>query len=397
MMYRLLTTIFFITLTSSLAAQSDSLPKPAPKKASLADRIGSARAELLQAFLNDDPAGAALWRDSLMRLETATQSALMWDERWLLYFWEESYGNLLEEAAGFDDHARYLANAKTAPPGDSLFTWLDHVMYDSRFNYFNSMAKGFLSQEEKAFATLLFEYLLRLNTDASDWNARTNTFIQKYPTSRFNTFLKTTQTPEIKAGNSGFNLDIMLQSGTFTGALQSSLTQLWGLDVGLTYWRKRLNVGFHFTIGGPKLHRDIYQLENSGFYYTWPKGDPTTFMAPELELGYDVVNNQKIRLFPSVGAGWNFLRPPTPDESEDPLPDYYVLFKYNSGHWLGSLTADIKFPMGSDGGVAKGSYHGVRLRAGYRKMYLGNDNTRLDGDMIFLSIGYNLFFYNAAR
>jgi hypothetical protein len=371
-----------------LSAQTDSLPVPV-KKMTLFQKVTQSRQELLNAFLNNDPAGAALWRDSLIRMENVNQSTLMWDERWLLYFWEESYGNLFEEAAQFDENTRYLSEMKIAPPQDSLFEWLDFNLYENRFDYFQHINRGFLSQEEKAFATILFEYLLRLNANKADWNNRVDAFKTKYPSSRFNTFLQTTATPIIKAGPSAFDVDVLFHSGTFRDQLERSLEHLWAVDFGLNYWKNRWNIGIHATIGGPKLKRDVY--EN---IYLWPKGDPTTFIAPELEFGYDIFNSKKLRIFPALGAGFTFLRAPTPDEGEDPLPEYYTLFSYSSGHLMANLTTDIKFMFNEEDDVPQGSYHGLRVRVGYRKMYLGNDNFAFSGDMFFMAIGYNLFLYS---
>ena len=79
---------------------------------SKAEQIATARKELLVSFQNDDPASASLWMDSLARLEDDFFAGLLWDERWLLYFWLEAYGSVFDEAARFDENARYLALLK---------------------------------------------------------------------------------------------------------------------------------------------------------------------------------------------------------------------------------------------------------------------------------------------
>ena len=150
-----------ILFASALQAQKDSLSKPVLPD--VTERIASTRQELLGAFLNDDPAGAALWRDSLMRLEDSTHTALVWDERWLLYYWEESYGNLFDEAIRLDVAERQRLATKKSPPRDSLFDWLDRTLYESRFQVYEKIGRGFLSEEEKQFALLELDYLLRLN------------------------------------------------------------------------------------------------------------------------------------------------------------------------------------------------------------------------------------------
>lgn len=69
---------------------------------SKATHIANARKELIISFQQDDPAGTSLWMDSLARLEDEVYAGLLWDERWLLYFWLEAYGSVFDEAARFD-------------------------------------------------------------------------------------------------------------------------------------------------------------------------------------------------------------------------------------------------------------------------------------------------------
>lgn len=387
--------VLYLVFSGSVWAQNDSIAPVTPKPKGKYTLIKAARKELLASFLNNDLGNALIWVDSLTGMENDKYASLAWDERWLLYIWEEAYGNLFEEVAAFDDQARYLNSLKIQPPADSLYEWLDNVLYEQRFEIFGKLKKGFLTEEERIFSSLIIEYLLRLNTDAADWNARTDAFAKKFPTSRFNNFLKYTQTYIPKPGKSAWNVDIMFQSGSWTDELQRSFNPMYGLDFGITYCNKRWNYGVHVTLGGPKLARDIYVQS-----YTWPKKDPSVFVAPELELGFDVIQRKKIRVFPSIGGGYGVLKAPAGDSESDPLPDYYALFDYRKLYWLASLTTDIKLRIKKDNdlNVPEGSYQGVRLRLGFRKLYFGNINSyQLSGDMFFFSVGYNFHVYNIAH
>lgn len=383
----------FFVLAEAVSAQSDSVPPPKPL--SKYKRIAMARKELLAAFLGDDPAGAALWRDSLTRLEDRNYVGLAWDERWLLYYWEETYGNLFEEAAQFDEQERDMLALKQQAPDDSLFEWIDHVLYERRYDLFQNISKGFLTEEERLFATLQLEYLLRLNTDKIEWNTKIDAFLKRFPSSRFAPYLKTTKTKVSKPGKSAFNFDILFVNGNWRNELDRTLNPLYGADVGLAIWKNRWNVGLHFTIGGQKLNRDVVDgLE------VWLKGDKSNYYAPELELGYDFINNKKMRVFPSLGAGLSFLRSPAPnEEDETPLPDYYYDFRYFSGHLLAALTTEIKFPIkdADEAGITSGAYNAVRLRLGYRRMYLDRENPAFEGDQLFFAVGYSFFAYNQAK
>ncbi|MEI6410065.1 MAG: hypothetical protein WCR52_11820 [Bacteroidota bacterium] len=388
-MIRIYLSLFvYLLFLMPLCAQTDTAVSGA--KPGRYDQIAKARQALQAAFLDNDQATAQIWKDSLMRLENDQYTALIWDERWLLYFWEESYGNLFEEVARFDDHERSLAAYKIQPPPDSLYEWLDRNLYEKRYDMFRKLREGFLSEEERVFSTLMLEYLLRMNVNARDWNTRVDSFAKRYPNSRFNRFLKTTQTFIAKPGKSALNLDLLFQNGNWRDETDRSLKPLYAGDFGLAYWQNRWNFGFHFTIGRTYLDRDLYVNT-----YLWPKKDKATFMAPELEFGYDIINSKKLRIFPSLGAGVSILRAPQAGDENNPLPDYYINFKLKRGFLMGTLTTDVKLKHLSedDPDIPQGSYQSIRLRLGYRRLFLGELNHALRGDMVFLAVGINFHLF----
>lgn len=387
---RILTNLFvLILLYAPLHAQTDSSAAPGAKPGRY-DQIAAGRKALLAGFLNGDHTEVQIWKDSLARLEDDNYAALVWDERWLLYVWEGSYGNLFEEVAAFDERARSLASYKIQPQPDSLYEWLDHSLYEQRYDLFQNLRNSFLSEEERVFSTLIIEYLLRMNTNALDWNNRVDSFAGRYPNSRFNNFLKSTKTFVAKPGKSAWNLAVLFHSGTWRDELDRTLTPLYAGDFGIAYWKNRWNVGVNLTIGSCKLDRDVYEKN-----YLWPKKDAATFIAPELEIGYDIIRNAKMRVYPALGGGMSILRAPQAGDEEEPLPDYYYYFKFRQGFAMATLTTDIKLgrrfsPSPSE---PEGSYNAVRLRLGYRRMFLGEQNPALEGDMLFIAVGLNFHIF----
>ncbi|MCC7244634.1 MAG: hypothetical protein IT269_03055, partial [Saprospiraceae bacterium] len=101
--------------------------------------IAAARLELKRSILIDDIAGAGLWMDSLSKMERETYTTIVWDEQWLLYYWSGTYGNLLEEVAGYDVALRDMQSARIAPPDDSLFTLMDSIVLERRFDYYQQI------------------------------------------------------------------------------------------------------------------------------------------------------------------------------------------------------------------------------------------------------------------
>lgn len=375
-------------LSVGLFAQTDSLP--APKTTSKPEQITSSRHELLASFLMDDPAGAGLWMDSLSRLEDETFAGIIWDERWLLHYWTESYGTLLEEVSRFDETQRAIQSWKTQPQQDSLFEWLDFTLNEKRFELYSSIRNAFLSEEEKAFTTLLLEYLLRLNTNEEEWAERLQSFENHYPASRFLAFVRSVKPVILKPTNKAFGFTGGLLAGNWNGKIERTLNTPFMFHFDGFYWANRWNFLFDCSIGGPKISRDLVENEE-----IWPEGDPTNFILLGLNIGYDIVNATKIRIYPSVGGGFGLLNPPTPDEDEEPLPDYYDNFRFRSFHLNAAMTADIKLFQKDyrEWNAPKGSYHGIRLKFGWNGLRFGKQNPSLQGEMFYFAVNYNIFAY----
>jgi hypothetical protein len=379
-MKHLLVALASIFFTGFLYAQERTITNKAAT-------IAVVRNELKTAFLADDPAIASLWMDSLARLEDPFFVALAWDERWLLYYWTEAYGNLFAEAMGLDADARTRLSWKIQAPRDSLFEWIDYSLNERRFELFDRINRAFLTEDEKVFAVLQLEYLLRLETDEKQKAVKIESFKKRFPNSRFNRYLESIKPRIAEPVDKAFSLDVLFTNGTWTGNLERYFKPGYGIDVGLGYWSKRWNVLLRGIFTGQSLDRDI--VDDS---YVWPKGESSSFKSFNMEVGYDVLHKTKIRVFPSVGGGFAGLHPPSPDEDEDPLPDYYDLFRYNTFYLSGALNADIKFNRrNASAETKKDDYQGVRVRLGYRRLNFDRKNPLLKGNTFFFSIGYNLF------
>jgi hypothetical protein len=334
---------------------------------------------------------AGVWIDSLGRLEQEKYAALIWDERWLLYYWQEAYGNLFEDIVHFDEQTRQAQAEKVQPPTDSLFQIIDQTLFERRYDLFQKINGAFLNQEERLFATMLLEYLLRMNTDKEEWNARIASFSKRFPNSRFNAFLGTTRQNVLKAGKQAMSLDIMFTNGNWLGKIERYINPVFAADFGLSWWGKRLMIGARVTVGGPNVAKDLPYAGN-----IWPKGARTAFAQYELEAGYDMLNQARLRISPVLGAGWSVLKSPapSPDDNYNP-PDYYSNFFFSKPHLTAAVVTDIKFPMKNleDINVPPGSYNGLRLRFGYRQMFFGGKTAYLQGNLFFISVGYCLFVY----
>lgn len=358
------------------------------------EKIRAGRLELKNAVSADDPAAAGLWIDSLSRLENRYYTGLSWDERWLLYYWTENYGALLSEAAQMGAAERYALSEKVQPPADSLFELTDSMMYARRFESFQAIRHAFLSEEEKVFSILLLEYLLRINGNEEEWAEKISAFEGKYPQSNYLYFLSGVKPNILKPANKAFGAALGLQNGSWTDEADRTMPPLYALSLDFYYWVDRWNVLFGATFGAGRLRRDITDGLD-----TWPRNDPFSYSNYSLEIGYDIINAEKIRIFPSAGVGIAFLAPPSSADVPEELPVYYESFQLLEGHIGASLTADVKLFRDNyaNWDLPKGSYNGFRLRVGYNWLNFGNGIPALDGNLFYFTFGYNIFGYRAAK
>ncbi|MBK9335144.1 MAG: hypothetical protein IPM98_00605 [Lewinellaceae bacterium] len=180
----------------------------------------------------------------------------------------------------------------------------------------------------------------------------------------------------------GLGLDLLFLHGSWSGDLERTLRPLFGIDMGIFFSKKRLTGAVRFAAGGQKLAQSLVQ---NG--YEWPEGDPSTLLAGDLEIGYNLYNKDKVRIFPTIGGGFSGIHPPADEEGD--TPEYYEFFKFRGWHYQAALHADIKF--GTNENNVAGSYHGIRLRVGHRWLNLDKNNPVLSGNMFFVAVGYTIF------
>ncbi|MCK6691789.1 MAG: hypothetical protein L6Q97_06760 [Thermoanaerobaculia bacterium] len=378
-MYRYVFICLFFCLPLSLSSQVDT-----PR--TQAEQIAAGRQGLITGFRDSDKTTVKNWLLALRILEDDNYLPLQWDERWLLYFWLNDYNAVLGEAARFTNAWEETNRMKIPPPDDSLFNIVDNGMYNGREQYFEQIQQASLPAEDKAFSGLLLNYLLRLSTEepaASEYDARLDSFLQHYPKTRYKRFMRKRMYNIPPPHDWALSLDFHFFQGNWSGMLERNFRTAYGADFGLGYWRKRWNLSLRVPVGGQKVDQPV---EAKGYF--WEKGESSVFWGVEMETGYDLVNQPRLRIFPMVGGGYSTLRPPSGDE-DDPNPDYFDFFKFQGMHLSAAIHADVKFRIGD--GSDSDSYQGVRLRVGHRWLNLGGKNPALQGNMFFFAVGYVIF------
>jgi hypothetical protein len=396
--------------TTTIFAQQDSSKTSAPVQVNFQTPLSheqiirNARTELEQAIRTDDPAWAALWVDSLRRLENEQWLGLLWDERWMLYYWEGALGNLFEEAAIANRDMLTNTPRKKSINDDPLFPLIDSTVLSRRFDLYNQIQSGFLNVEEKAFSVLLLDYLLRLNKDARDWTIRCNAFLKKFPESRYKAMVDymnpyvylppaSVTAPPKPNRKKGWSLDASLWTGRWTETAERTLDAPIGFDIGLSFWKRSRILGFRGGFGSRRLLQPVYDGN-----IEWPRGEKYNLGQFEAEWGYRIINTSKVKVYPVVCAGLQWLTPPSPDDES--VDDPYPGVNYTTFHYGATLNFDFKLKVqqaGKPGEHPAGSYVGARVRAGWKGLDWNAEDDVLVGNLFFLGVGVTTFAYRKVQ
>lgn len=349
------------------------------------EQIIQYRSQLKQALRTGNRAAGTEITKTLLPYYSFQHWALMWDERWLIYHWSGQERTLLEEIKLHTESSRYLEEYAKAPPADSLFEVADSLMYTLRPKYAAELVDRGLSLEEQAFVLLHLQYLLRNHEEAE--KEKRALFLQDYPESPFSTYIKTFMPLPPAPIDYYWSLDARILNNNWTGDLLPILNPGWGGQVGVFLHKKRWNFGMNLQLSRQKLNRPITER-----YDVWPKNAPSSFLGFGIQGGFTVLNQSKIKIWPSVEAGWNNLTPV--DNKDSGIPDelFYSLFTYQSAYVGAALNVDLKMVPQTPHpkGLYPTKYNGIRIALGYNLLNFHWANSQLDGNAVYLAIGYQL-------
>jgi hypothetical protein len=337
------------------------------------DQIIALRAQLKTDLRRADYRAAAVHTDSLRLLTNPEHTTLFWDERWLVYYLTGRYALLLDEVATHTPVRRAQESNPAPVPSDSLFEVADGLVYERFEVLVGDVATEVPKAEDRDFLLRHLHYLLR-NQSETEQDKRAD-FLKKYPESRFALFVRNFMALPPKPQKYLWTGELALLNLNWQDQLARSVEPGWGIHAGLGVWKKRWGWRGTFNFCAPKLAREVDAGDR-----VWERDTSVLVMQVGMELTYDVLNRQKIRLYPAVSAGWIRMV----EGGAESLSDY----AYRGPVWSAALHADIKLrkpePLHRR---ALPRHRGVWVSAGYQWLPFGEDNAALRGGAFFIALG----------
>ena len=174
----------------------------------------------------------------------------------------------------------------------------------------------------------------------------------------------------------GWSFDLMIDGGKQFGDAPDYFRNPIGIGIGVNYHISRQLFGeYHSTVAGSRIQQ-TFNYQGT----TWNENRKSGFFLMELNMGYSLINNAKIRLAPYGGLGFVMHSPWKEVETEQVKTP--LSFSGNVG-----LLLDVKrrFQQVS---TAEWSHTYIRFRINFTPMKFKED---ISGSMLRLGVGYGIF------
>lgn len=288
------------------------------------------------------------------------------------------------------------------PYKNSFYTDILELSAKNQEKLKEKIKAGDLTAQEKEFLLLYLDFRLAETQleefDKESLISQAKKYTTKYPTSEFNNYIQSNIDVNYKTSNFGIGSTLFIGGYSFSDNLGKNISG--GMPIGgiinLAY--SNLILDFHFT-GSllSKVKQDFTYEE------IWKKGSKTTLAFGSFNLGYALINNQKMMLTPSIGlAATNissYIRSEERDEEQgianikiDNMPvlhasltyDYRIWHKTHINSYNDRLIAEFDK-----------TYWIIRLKAGFINPNFKDENKVFKGNIFYLGAGIGIFTYPA--
>ncbi|MCC7030090.1 MAG: hypothetical protein IT257_07275 [Chitinophagaceae bacterium] len=313
-------------------------------------------------------------------------------EEWLLYYWTQQYRKLLEGVRAFDSAYIAKLSKQLKPPGDLMMLKMKDKFSQSRQEIKRQISQSDLTETEKQFLALNYDYLISPTADQTvtqdTLNISANKFLKDHPASEFEKYVRKYIRHEYIASKWALTCEFFTGFGNFTGQLADSFKNNWSLgiafDICYKKWSLYMREYFGFSSTKDSLH-----FEGAN----WRKNAKASITLMEASFGYAIIDNRYLNMSPFAGLSYTDISPTEKDNKK--YPEYENIgLKYSLTYTVGfNVDYKLKFMQRSD----DPSYGFVRLRYAYNKPQFTKRYSGFDGNYHYLTIGVGVLIRNTKR
>lgn len=310
-------------------------------------------------------------------------------EKWLLFYWTEQYENVIEGVLKYDYAYVEMIYSKIRPPEDLLLVKLIYILKEQNINIKNQIRISGLSQEEKDFLLLNLDYLLMdydSNSAQDGINVTANNFLNDYPSSKFNNYIRSYVRNEYIPSNWGLAFEFFSGYGIFTGDLNKNFTNNVPMGIAFDISYKRINLFLRNYIGFSKTTDSI--PFKSG---VWSNNSQVRVYLPEASLGFVTFDSRRFKIIPFAGISSTSVSPTQNDITKFPYYDDLGL-DFTTTYTMG-INFDYKLGKSKTRMVSlnEQAYWFLRIRYAYNQPQFNSRYHRFDGDFHYITVGIGGF------
>ena len=379
--------LFLLTFLTGLYSQTKDIEVQIKEyDESKASIISKGRRLLLDKFIEGDYDKVKEVKDYLVKIEDENYFAFYSIEYWFILYWTNDYLELTESIKNFKT-AISSYNTRIRPLTDMLYARLQEKSVLNKNQLKLEIEISELDTETKQLLIMNLDWLFA-ETQQDDIYAQdelnylADIFLETYPESKFNDFVKTYIRFRLHPSDWGVGYSFFLGYGILTDNLSDNFTNNFpiGLTFDITYKNFELYLKYYFGSGDTKKDIDFPQG-------TWGKDSNTLIYLPEASLAYVCFNNNRFKLSPFTGIGSMSISPPEKDIKETPELKNISL-EFTTTYVIG-VSFDIKFGRGNTPKYyPKTNYYHLRFNYAYSIPRFDKKYDNMSGNMHYITIGF---------
>jgi hypothetical protein len=330
------------------------------------------------------------------------------NERILFDYWSGNYDDLLKAISAFGLPGYYSIYYQLF---DARYykDWLRSEIFDyfceHQIELYNRLSRNDLSAQDLGFLNLFLTVQLQYSACTSkvigefDLPLAVGQYMQEFPDSPYNRFLKEQLSPDYVASPFGFGFQFHSGWGDYLKDYDEYFKYGGIFGMGLDLEWNRVKSFYYFNLGFGRTKKEFDQ--NNEF---WEKNQRVINGSGGISLGYAVIDTRSIAVIPNYGVDWLSVEQNNPDNNTD---EKEPTIKLKGNHLVG-LTLDWNISKKQEttsmnynnfmySGVPSFTRAYVRLKFGYLiphgSSYITVGNQVLDGRAYYVNIGIGMTIY----